>query len=232
MVEAVAKKQDFLEPLPSQVLKARQDLRQVLKKQIPDKQNRNIYDHVVEVVDRIVQSCPDRAIERFEEISYLIRNKDTLALEEFVRCNDDRSYARFDAEMAEGTKGGIASLKQLFGGAPEAGAADGGDPEDGGAAGPTLGLVQDLTSLNRHVFNAAGIELGEYGSLILQKALKKLAATSEAKSLRFWGKINGTVRDYYIVEAFEPKNLPEDTRPEGGEARGIGVNEYTYYVSN
>ena len=232
-MEAVAKKQDFLEPLPSQVLKARQDLRQVLKKKIPTNQDRNIYDHVVEVVDRIVQSCPDRAIERFEEISYLIRNKDTLALEDFVRCNDDRSYARHDPEMAEGTKGGIASLKQLFGGgAPEAGAADGGGDDNDGAAGPTLGLVQDLTSLNRHVFNAAGIELGEYGSLILQKALKKLAATSEAKSLRFWGKINGTVRDYYIVEAFEPKSLPEDTRPEGGEARGIGVNEYTYYVSN
>lgn len=26
--------------------------------------------------------------------------------------------------------------------------------------------------------------------------------------------------------------MPEDTRPEGVEARGIGVNEYTYYVSN
>ena len=178
-----------------------------------------------------MQSCPDRAIERFEEISYLIRNQDSVALEEFVRCSDDRSYSRHDPEMAEGTREGIASLKKLFGSAPDAGAADP-EAEGEGASGPTLGLVQDLTSLNRHVFNAAGIELGEYGSLILQKSIKKLAAQCEAKSLRFWGKINGTVRDYYIVEAFEPKNLPEDQRPEGGEARGIGVNEYTYYVSN
>jgi len=34
------------------------------------------------------------------------------------------------------------------------------------------------------------------------------------------------------VEAFEPKNLPEDSRPEGGEGRGLGVNEYTYFVAN
>jgi len=51
-------------------------------------------------------------------------------------------------------------------------AAGGGEGEDGGGAGgPVLGLVQDLTSLNKHVFNQAGVELGEYGSLILQKSL-------------------------------------------------------------
>jgi len=50
--------------------------------------------------------------------------------------------------------------------------AAGGDGEEGGgASGPALGLVQDLTSLNKHVFNQAGVELGEYGSLILQKSL-------------------------------------------------------------
>ena len=204
----------------------------MLKKQIPNQENKNIYDHVVEVVDRIVQSCPDRAIERFEEISYLIRNKDTHALEEFVRCSDDRSYARHDPEMAEGTTAGIKSLSALFASQAAAAGGGGGEEEEGGGGGPTLGLVQDLTSLNRHVFNAAGIELGEYGSLILQKSLKDLAAKTEARSLRLWGKINGTVKDYYVVEAFEPKNLPEDTRPEGGEARGVGVNEYTYFVAN
>ena len=95
-----------------------------------------------------------------------------------------------------------------------------------------LGLVQDLTSLNRHVFNQAGIELGEYGSLILQRNLKALASTTDARSVRFWGKINGTNQDYYVAEVFESKTLPEDTRPEGGEPRGTGVNEYAYYVTN
>ena len=85
--------------------------------------------------------------------------------------------------------------------------------------------------MNRHVFNQAGVELGEYGALILQKSLKQLAKTTDARSIRLWGKITGTVKDYYVAEVFEPKNLPEDTR-EGGEARGTGVNEYSYFVAN
>jgi hypothetical protein len=107
------------------------------------------------------------------------------------------------------------------------------DPEGEGAGGASvIGLVQDLSSLNRHVFNQAGVELGEYGSIILQKSLKQLSTATEARSLRFWGKIFGTQADYFIVEAFEPKNLAEDNRLEGSEARGQGVNEYSYYASN
>ena len=107
------------------------------------------------------------------------------------------------------------------------------DPEgEGAAGGSVIGLVQDLSSLNRHVFNQAGVELGEYGSNILQKSLKELSTKTEARSLRFWGKIFGTQHDYFVVEAFEPKTLAEDNRLEGSEARGQGVNEYSYYASN
>ena len=228
MVEAVAKKQDFVEPRANQVLKARQDLRQVLQKKLEGQTS--IYEHVVKVVDRIVQSCPDRAIERFEEISYLIKNSGSLNVEDFVRCSDEREYSRHCDSMAEGTKDDIAKLRTLFPASQPAAAA--GEEGEGEAAGPMLGLVQDLPALNRHVFNQAGIELGEYGSVILAKSLKTLAGQCEARSLKLWGKISGTVSDYYIVEALEAKNLPEDTRPEGGEARGQGVNEYTYYVAN
>ena len=45
MVEAVAKKQDFVEPRANQVLKARQDLRQVLQKKLEGQTS--IYEHVV-----------------------------------------------------------------------------------------------------------------------------------------------------------------------------------------
>lgn len=62
--------------------------------QAKTKSNTSIYEHVVKVIDRIVQSCPDRAIERFEEISYLIKNSDELVLEEFVRCHEERKYAQ------------------------------------------------------------------------------------------------------------------------------------------
>jgi len=70
--------------------------------------------------------------------------------------------------MKEGTKAGIEKLRPIFKNTTVAAAAEGGDGAEGeGANGPAIGLVQDLTSLNKHVFNQAGIELGEYGSLIL-----------------------------------------------------------------
>jgi hypothetical protein len=53
----------------------------------------SLYDHIVEVVDRIVMSCPDKAIEVFEEVSYLIKNGDRFKLEEFIKVNDKRDYS-------------------------------------------------------------------------------------------------------------------------------------------
>ena len=81
------------------------------------------------MIDRIVQSCPDRAIERFEEISYLIKNSDSVALEEFVRCKDERPYARHSDDMAAGTGESIEALRKML--TPAAGAAggDGGEGE-------------------------------------------------------------------------------------------------------
>lgn len=75
MAQAVSnKKVDLLEPLPSQVLKARADLTKVLGKKLNGKPT--IQEHIVKIIDTIVHSCPDKALERFEEISYLIKHSD------------------------------------------------------------------------------------------------------------------------------------------------------------
>ena len=106
------------------------------------------------MIDRIVQSCPDQAIERFEEISFLIKNSDEINMEEFVRCHEDRRYARHCDQAASGTAAAIESLRKMFPATSVEAAAGGAEGEEGGGgSGPVLGLVQDLTSLNRHVFN-------------------------------------------------------------------------------
>ena len=73
-----------------------------------------------------------------------------MALEEFVRCKDERQYAQHSDDMASGTADSIEALRKML--APASGAAAGGE-EGEVAEKPMLGLVQDLTSLNRHVFN-------------------------------------------------------------------------------
>jgi len=87
-------------------------------------------------------------------------------------------------------------------------------------------------SINKNVLNQAGIDFGEYSVLILQKSLKGLVASSQATFIRFWGKILGTEKDYYVVEGSAP--AAEDGTPASDdmEARGTGVNQFAYWVAN
>ena len=87
-------------------------------------------------------------------------------------------------------------------------------------------------SLNKNVWNIAGIDFGEYNTLILQKSLKKLTVSSQASFLKFWGKILGTERDYYIVEGSAPAAEDGAQHPEEFEPRGTGVNAMAYWVAN
>ena len=98
------------------------------------------------------------------------------------------------------------------------------------------------------VFQWAGIGFGEQETYRLQKSIKKLAEKKPHKSIRFFGKIYGTERDYYVVEAAgevaDDENEENAEPPAGGdggedggepdpklEARGTGVNELSYYVA-
>ena len=229
MVEAVAKKQDAgIEILPQHVFKKQEDLAKLLRESKSESQMANLYDHIVEAVDRIVMSCPDKAIECFEEVSYLIKSKDRLKLEEYIKVNEKKNYAVHCDQTAAGTKDSIAMLKDLLG----SGAADGDAAGDGDGEKAAIANIQDLMSLNKNVWNHAGVDFGEYSTLILQKSLKNLTQQSQATFLRFWGKILGTEKDYYVVEGSAP--APEDgaQRPEDFEPRGTGVNQMAYWVAN
>ena len=68
--------------------------------------------------------------------------------------------------------------------------------------------------------------------MLLQKSLQNLAKTSGATKLRFWGKINGTERDYYIAEGQAEAPATDDEKPADFEPRGSGVNENAYWVCN
>ena len=57
-----------------------------------------------------------------------------------------------------------------------------------------------------------------------------MAHDSKAKTLRLWGKILGSEKDYYVVEADGVEAAGEED-PEA-EPRGTGVNKFSYFVSN
>jgi hypothetical protein len=63
--------------------------------------------------------------------------------------------------------------------------------------------------------------------------MKALAVSAEAQNLRFWGKIRGTAKDYYIVQGVSNQGAGDDEEGSGREARGSeGVNQFAYWASN
>lgn len=86
------------------------------------------------------------------------------------------------------------------------------------------------------VYQWAGVGFGQQEMYRLQKSLKKLAADSQAGSLRFFGMIRGSQKDYYIAEGEMGEGGEgegeEVERPPEFEAKGTGVNTNTYWVSH
>ena len=75
----------------------------------------DLYAHIEQVMDHIVVHCPDEALGKIEEISYLLKKQDTIALEEFLKVNDHKNYSKpSDAQTKEATEEYLSSHKKLF----------------------------------------------------------------------------------------------------------------------
>ena len=76
----------------------------------------------------------------------------------------------------------------------------------------------------------AGINFGEDIVYILQKSLKRLAVLSGATSIRFFGKIFGSQRDYWIAQGTIVGDEEKSKNPQK-EKRGEGANTHIYWVT-
>lgn len=81
------------------------------------------------------------------------------------------------------------------------------------------------------LFEWAGISFGEEETYKLSKAMKRLATLSGASRLRFWGKILGIQRDYWVIEGVLD-SAEEDRAHWSHEKRGEGVNKLVYWVND
>lgn len=215
----------YLKPLPGQVIKEHERLNEVLRQAKQKNSLNNLYDHLTEVLDKLVVNYPDQALEKLEEVSYLIKHKSAVDISQFLKLHDESLACRHDDQTAAATSDFIKFTRKAF-------KAETGEDEEGeeSQAAP-LGFVPDIVSDNKQVFSWAGIDFGEYDCLVLQKSIKKLAATVGSSNLRLWGKIFGTEKDFYIVEG-TAEAPEEEERPENMEPRGTGVNQFAYWVTS
>ena len=77
----------------------------------------------------------------------------------------------------------------------------------------------------------AGVNFGEDITYMLQKSMKRLAVLSGATKLNFFGKVYGTVKDYWVVSGTLPY-VEEAPKNPDQEPRGTGVNTYVYWVTD
>ena len=85
----------------SQQIKQFDSLRNVLKN-AKHSSGQDLYQHLVDVMNHIVTHCPDNGIEKFEEISYLLKQQregKIESLSEFLRIFEERPYAKPGVEV-------------------------------------------------------------------------------------------------------------------------------------
>jgi hypothetical protein len=67
------------------------------------------------VMDHIVYHCPSEALNKLEEISYLLKNEDTIRIEEFLKTNEVKPYSKPSSEETKAaTSQFISGASQYF----------------------------------------------------------------------------------------------------------------------
>lgn len=188
-------------------------------------QGEDLYSHLVETYGHLMTHYPLDPVDKFEEVSYLCKHKANIQIENFMKVKEEIRYAQ--------------ASKALETFAVKAGALFEKPKLEEGEEPPEKAAVCNIPDLAKHgrIFEWAGVNFGEKEYFLLQKSLARLALKSQASKLRFWGKIYGSQRDYYIAEGVLEggeggEGEGEEEKPADLEARGTGVNQYVYWVTH
>ena len=115
-------------------------------------------------------------------------------------------------------------------------------PEDPGAEGADaevtpitqVNFVEDYYSLFSKI-SWSGISISAKESFLLTNSIRNLSAKLQAGQFTFFGKIFGTEKDYYIVQASDieaPEGGAENENDHMEKRKEDGVNQYVYFVTN
>eukprot|EP01135_Chromosphaera_perkinsii_P010354 Nk52_evm26s2118 gene=Nk52_evmTU26s2118 len=163
----------------------------------------NLYDHLSDVVLKLLEEKPENACDVFEELSYEIKRSRYLSEQE-----PDASITQ--GETLEDNADQVANAnmqKSLFL------TMDPDDPDAEAYDNPALPDVLSTFSM----FQSAGVGLGKAESFKLMLALKKLCDTEPLQTVRFWGKMFGLKGNYYIVEGEYKEGEGEEEEEEEPE---------------
>lgn len=206
-----------------------------------------LYDHVTRLLLKIAKDKPDNALENLEAISVSVK-KAALPpniykeLAERRRSPEDKqqkltalenTLTLFKKIPYFSTDAKVQFLESL---ADYAKAMEDDEIEDEKKPKlPTLPghYVPDIMGHQR-LLNLAGVGLPEEEVYRISLSVQNLAREKDFATIRFFGKILGINKNYYVCEAklkSYPKGLKENPVTKA-EPSGVGLNEYIYLVTN
>jgi len=178
------------------------------------KTNTNTYDHMSQIIMSILDSKIDNAVDIFETLSTQVKKKKFVP-DSFNSFGEFRYVKETTSELDD------ARVKiELFQN----------DSEDN--HNDDSNEMPDLMSLY-NLFEWAGLSLGKEETFLINASMQKLMLEKGLKSMRFWGKIYGTKKNYYVVEADQKEEEDDDevygeddvVNPEEEEANLENENE-------
>jgi len=175
-------------------------------------ENEKIHEHLGKVVDRVVAENPKDAFGLVEVLSRLVKESANVPA-----CTPGPTEQELEERSAYSQK--LKVLNTV--------------PVEDEAPVPLCAIPDYMEEAD--LLSWAGVGFGDIESYKITCSLRSLAAKEKdagLQKLRFWGKILGTDRDYYVAEAQSDAggDVPEE-EPDM-EAPGSGVNQYIYYVTN
>ena len=198
------------------MIKEYEDLKKILK----TSEGKELYAHLMDWFNTLVMYYPEDVLDKFEEVSYLLKDDDKGKISKFLNIEN-----RIDHKVKTAWQGGLVSkVESLLDKKQE----DGDEPVEAPTAGKVSNLFADF-----EVFEWAGVSFGSDELFRLQQSLTRLSISSGSERLRFWGKVYGTQKDYYIAEGFVQATDEDGTeKPIGFEERGAGTNQFVYWVTD
>ncbi|CAF3759119.1 unnamed protein product [Adineta steineri] len=150
----------------------------------------NLYDHLAHCISRLLADQPQEGADMFEEISKNIKGESTRPQQDTLR---DRPAQDTEHILAE-------EQKPLFQ------KTDHTEELDDEALQSPLPYILEQA----YYFEQSGIGLGKDESYRIWLSLKQLVDKGHIEKIRFWGKLFGTQKNYYVAEV-------EQSVEEGGD---------------
>ena len=194
----------------------------------------NLYDHILNIIGKVLLDQERSPYENFERLSVEIKKKDNFlgfspTVDNLIR-EEGNEFEEIITKMRKFLKIPIPVIEEIVeddeNRIPK-------EPEEEQTAITIFSNVIDQDTITKK----CGVSLGEDNAFYIQNTLKMFSSTRGGQKCTFWGKITTMQNDYYIIESptSTSHSVTEDTEESRkdivDEQNGIGVNLKYYFVT-